>query len=855
MSSTNDVTKTHNHAAGKIQNSSVVSEIRLPSSAYKLQSWKVQQGSVVRKGETIALAVLGDATSGNNDAATAADSGTAVDSSQSQVPSSQRPSTSQYKRPAKRRRKIIPSSQVKQETILSTKSSSSDKKAASAATEKVAATADKATAPRLPAVVSRALASKPTAASGTSSEATTTTHDPKETTLPSSQTTKRPATEMSTTAPESAATIHNKTTQSHSAETKPIPILAESDGIIQCGKPIDYPSADSDLVIGLILACEHPAVMDGLCVLCGNQVTGKRNPSTTGSASNNVVGSTGDTYGEDQNSMDDRAEGSGETLSRVTVSGGITMTISASEGQRMAEQHANHLHKQSKLSLVLDLDHTLLHATNDCRARRHQGRPDVRTLILPLQVDAEPSPNAMWMEHFVKLRPHVKEFLEQASATFEIGVYTAGTRQYAEQVTLLLARHMVGSRWDQTGLDYLRHRVASMAQQLEKQKHEKELAKKQEDEKAKASNPDDETGGKRKVRFGESKERTDAVTEEDLEKLRSELREAERMEQQALECRQRLFGTRIVSRTDVADLGINVKSLKRIFPCGGSMAVVVDDREDVWANASDNKIKGEPPDSLLLVRPYHWGPFVGFADVNNPSGKDHGADNNEDLERDNDEQLLWIADILRRIHEKYYETFEDNPQPGKRSVPEIIREMRQQVLKNTCLVLSGMVPLHKQQATPRHDYVRYAENLGARLVWSVTPEVTHVVSANDGTDKVLAARRVPGCHIVKPLWLMECVWTMTRRDVRPHLWPPGKVAPRKPTSSVKEPEEDKEIEGATQMSSATAEEEEMGTDREIYPVVALEDDEDDKPAFRIVDDDDDDDYDDDDLVADLEESY
>ena len=57
------------------------------------------------------------------------------------------------------------------------------------------------------------------------------------------------------------------------------------------------------------------------------------------------------------------------------------------------------------------------------------------------------------------------------------------------------------------------------------------------------------------------------------------------------------------------------------------------------------------------------------------------------------------------------------------------------------------------------------------------------------------------------------------------------------------------------MSSATAEEEEMGTDREIYPVVALEDDEDDKPAFRIVDDDDDDDYDDDDLVADLEESY
>ncbi|KAG7339814.1 hypothetical protein IV203_025498 [Nitzschia inconspicua] len=66
------------------------------------------------------------------------------------------------------------------------------------------------------------------------------------------------------------------------------------------------------------------------------------------------------------------------------------------------------------------------------------------------------------------------------------------------------------------------------------------------------------------------------------------------------------------------------------------MAAVVDDREDVWANADDNSdstIKGEPPENLLLVRPYHWQPFVVFADINIAAGTDlseskQGSNNN-----------------------------------------------------------------------------------------------------------------------------------------------------------------------------------------------------------------------------------
>lgn len=59
------------------------------------------------------------------------------------------------------------------------------------------------------------------------------------------------------------------------------------------------------------------------------------------------------------------------------------------------------------------------------------------------------------------------------------------------------------------------------------------------------------------------------------------------------------------------------------------------------------------------------------------------------------------------------------------------------------------------------------------LIWQVVdqvgPGVTHVVAAKDGTDKCLAARKTPGCVLVKSSWLVECYWSMTKRDTTTHL--------------------------------------------------------------------------------------
>jgi RNA polymerase II subunit A-like phosphatase len=745
------------------------SEIALPAVGYKLYCWKVRNGSAVRIGETVALAIRKDppgaSTAANAPVDLGKDAATDAD-------------TVQHKRPTRKRRP----------------------------------------------------GANPAVATDNPPK------DPEDTSAPTA----------------------NKET---SKEQEQVPIVAQVDGIVRMGPRYSNNEGDNgnDIeVIGHIEVCLHATVVDGLCAVCGKASSSKNGSSSTSQSNNN--------------SSQNGNNGTNDKMSRVTVSG-LTVTVSDAEGRRMAEQDTERLRKQKKLSLVLDLDHTLVHATNDVRARQHLGRQDVRTLVLPMIEEPSPQQQNLFMQHFVKLRPYVKEFLESALLHFEIGVYTMGTRDYAQEICMLLARHMVGAKCDQVDLEHLRGRVAHLEFQVQREtqsnpsvvdtestatgattetnsseatteteteadtvpspetkSNHTDNTMDMDTEAAQESSSDDkpqdetenhaeknigmdmesapeissddkpqdatekdaeEAGGKRKrVTFEElpptTRQKTDHKTAaEQLEELQTILDEAERMEKLAYDLRYRMFGSRVVSRTDVVDLGRDVKSLKRIFPCGGTMAVVVDDREDVWANAGDanSARRGEPPENLLLVRPYHWGPFLGFADVNNASGDDLGETPKEPSEdSESDEQLLKIKDIISRVHTQYYS--ETNNEPNRRTVPELLRGIRHQLLAGTKMVLSGLVPLHKQKAAPgsalqpRPLFVRYAESMGAILLPAVKEGVTHVVAAKDGTDKTVAARKIRGCVVVKPSWLMDCVWSLRREPETRHLL--GPVRPDQP---------------------------------------------------------------------------
>lgn len=101
------------------------------------------------------------------------------------------------------------------------------------------------------------------------------------------------------------------------------------------------------------------------------------------------------------------------------------------------------------------------------------------------------------------------------------------------------------------------------------------------------------------------------------------------------------------------------------------------------------------------------------------------------------------------------------------------------------IVFSGLIPISEQnkQLRVRPQVIRYAEELGAEVLPKISDEVTHVVAARDDSEKIKQARReVPGCYIVHTSWLMECFWSFTRRDIRPHHMGP---VPQQPVASNK----------------------------------------------------------------------
>lgn len=79
-----------------------------------------------------------------------------------------------------------------------------------------------------------------------------------------------------------------------------------------------------------------------------------------------------------------------------------------------------------KLSLVVDLDQTVLHATIDPAVEALAAtRNDIHRIVLPETPD---------QPYFIKLRPHLHVFLESIATLFELHVYTMGSRSYAQAV-------------------------------------------------------------------------------------------------------------------------------------------------------------------------------------------------------------------------------------------------------------------------------------------------------------------------------------------------------------------------------------------------------------------------------------
>ena len=126
--------------------------------------------------------------------------------------------------------------------------------------------------------------------------------------------------------------------------------------------------------------------------------------------------------------------------------------ISKPEATRIDQDTRLRLLRNRKLSLVVDLDLTVIHASvdptigewqNDETNPNHDAVKDVRHFdMADNPLSARPS------TYYIKLRPGLSQFFKTISEKYEMHVYTMGTRDYAEHVVDIIddGRKFFGNR-------------------------------------------------------------------------------------------------------------------------------------------------------------------------------------------------------------------------------------------------------------------------------------------------------------------------------------------------------------------------------------------------------------------------
>ncbi|KAF5666625.1 RNA polymerase II subunit A C-terminal domain-containing protein [Fusarium heterosporum] len=497
-------------------------------------------------------------------------------------------------------------------------------------------------------------------------------------------------------------------------------------------------------------ACGHEVQVQGLCSLCGADMT------ETNWASDNL-----DT---------DRA--------MINMSHDQTvLRVSESVATKAEHENQKRLLRQRKLSLVVDLDQTIIHACieptigewqRDPSNPNHNAVKDVRSFQLN---DDGPRGLTSGCTYYIKLRPGLMEFLEEVNKMYELHVYTMGTRAYALNI-------------------------------------------------AKIVDPDKKLFGNRVI----SRDENGSITSKSLQRLfpvstdmvviiddRADVWPMNRpnlikvvpydffkgigdINSSFLPKRQDILP--ILKSKPVTDNSPKPPSkaspiAEIVRMSGGDDAASLKSQTEEQEKTLEKQLKDRP----LLHMQEELDKEDDQQEMNTTT--DSALTHHRNVLVDDDEELIALQDHLTDLHTSFYETYDrrraerkekegTHPPAHSKSkrrvsvddgvdlsmVPDagdILDELKSNVLSGLVIVLSGLVPLGVR--VEESEIGLQAQSYGAQVLDTISKRVTHLVvaSSRPRTKKVQQAAKISSIKIVNQNWLTDCLSQWRRLDERPYF--------------------------------------------------------------------------------------
>ena len=499
------------------------------------------------------------------------------------------------------------------------------------------------------------------------------------------------------------------------------------------------------------------------------------------------------------------------------------LTVSQREAARLEDDAKRRLLSSRKLSLVVDLDQTIIHATvdptvgewmGDKNNANYEALSDVRTFQL---MDDGPGMHGCW--YYIKLRPGLERFLRDISQLYELHIYTMGTRAYAKRIADIVdpTGNLFGDRIlsrDESGSLTVKNlqRLFPVDTRMVIIIDDRGDVWRWNPNLIKVAPFDFFIGiGDINSSFLPQQQELTASTTANS----NEEEDATTPSKNSNIAQPQVNGTGTAPNPDQPEPS-DVSTLEQLVNMGGG-----DDPGllQEQTSAQEETIQQQVEDRPLLQKQKELDAEENVVESGDSSYTSENSTNNNDVNinnnslddettqeairtrnqlfEDSDRELDYLRERLEDVHRRFFEEYDKRrtrqafggrvaelkgektatKNSGKDlanldvvpDVKSIIPQIKLPVLDGVVIVFSGVLPLGTD--TQNADISLWAKSFGAVIAQGVNARTTHLVAGRNRTAKVREATRYPKTKIVTTKWLLDSLTRWKHLDEGPYLLP------------------------------------------------------------------------------------